>query len=155
MSQKLWDFGGSKKICSILENLLVQCSCLESLVNFMQILTIFFFLLSWGSCQKCAINWASKDGTWLMKLIIIIIITLYGLGVTSRISSWLKKRRRKKKIDDYAFWWWWSWVMIFLLGSSSDLCPVEGIIKEVICHALFSVYTWCEQPGGTVFEDHS
>ena len=83
--------------CSILENLLVQCSCLESLVNFMQILTIFFFLLSWGSCQKCAINWASKDGTWLMKLIIIIIITLYGLGVTSRISSWLKKRRRKKK----------------------------------------------------------
>ena len=31
--------------CSILENLLVQCSCLESLVNFMQILTIFFFLL--------------------------------------------------------------------------------------------------------------
>ena len=97
MSQKLWDFGGSKKKCSILENLLVQCSCLESLVNFMQILTIFFFLLSWGSCQKCAINWASKDGTWLMKLIIIIIITLYGLGVTSRISSWLKKRRRKKK----------------------------------------------------------
>ena len=47
--------------------------------------------------------------------------------------------------------------MIFLLGSSSDLCPVEGIIKEVICHALFSVYTWCEQRsrGGTVFEDHS
>ena len=47
MSQKLWDFGGSKKNCpcSILENLLVQCSCLESLVNFMQILTIFFFLL--------------------------------------------------------------------------------------------------------------
>ena len=32
--------------------------------------------------------------------------------------------------------------MIFLLGSSSDLCPVEGIIKEVICHALFSVYTY-------------
>jgi len=30
-------------------------------------------------------------------MMMIIIITLYGLGVTSRISSWLKKRRRKKQ----------------------------------------------------------
>ena len=96
MSQKLWDFGGSKKNMQHFRKPLSPMLMLRIVGEFYANFD-HFFSSSWGSCQKCAINWASKDGTWLMKLIIIIIITLYGLGVTSRISSWLKKRRRKKK----------------------------------------------------------
>ena len=74
-----------------------------------------------------------------MVVMMIIIITLYGLGVTSRISCWQEKKvcTRRRYLPHNALK---SHRMVFESGDdirllsisikSRDLCPGEGIIPE-------------------------